>query len=279
MTTTVKVTILGCGGSGGVPLVGGVWGDCDPADPRNRRRRPSLLVEHAGRRLLVDASPDLRLQLLDAGVTDLDAVLFTHAHADHCHGLDDLRALVYARGAPIPAFATAETLADLTSRFAYAFNSSKATGAFYGALLEDRPILQGQAFTAAGLRCVAFDQEHGTMPTVGFRIGPVGYSPDAVQIGPEGFEILGGVGLWVVDCLRAAPHPTHAHLDRTLSWIARVQPGRAVFTHMNHSLDYAWAAARCPHGVEPGQDGLTLEIPAGGDDLADDLPASTAPRQ
>jgi len=277
VTTTVRVTILGCGGSGGVPLVGGVWGDCDPMDPRNRRRRPSILVEHAGRRLLVDASPDLRAQLLDAGVRDLDAILFTHAHADHCHGLDDLRALVYARGAPIPAFGTAETLADLTQRFAYAFSSSKATGAFYGALLQDRRITPGQSFAAAGLRCVAFDQDHGAMPTVGFRIGPVGYSPDAAAIPPDGFAFLEGVGLWVVDCLRAAPHPTHAHLERTLSWIARVQPGRAVLTHMNHSLDYAWAAARCPAGVEPGQDGLTIEVPLADGDraAADTTPTAT----
>mgnify|MGYP006424064259 CR=1 FL=1 len=258
---TLRVTMLGCGGSGGVPLTGGVWGDCDPADPRNRRRRPSILVEHAGGKLLVDTSPDLREQLLDADVRDLDAVLFTHAHADHCHGIDDLRALVYARGAPIPAFGTAATMADLTQRFAYAFSSSKVSGAFYSALLTDHTITPRESFTAAGLSCTAFEQSHGTMPTVGYRIGPVGYSPDAAEIEAAGFDILSGVGLWIVDCLREAPHPTHAHMARTLSWIARVRPGRAVLTHMNHTLDYAHAAALCPPGVEPGRDGLVIEVP------------------
>jgi len=259
---TVKVTILGCGGSGGVPLVGNVWGDCDPADPRNRRRRPSILVEEGGRRLLVDTSPDLRLQLLDAGVTDLDAVLFTHSHADHCHGIDDLRPLVYVRERPIDAYSDRDTLAALTHRFDYAFASSRQTGAFYSALLNDHVVTPGEAFEAAGFRCVAFPQTHGQMTTLGFRIGPVGYSPDAAEIDPLGFEALAGVSLWVVDCLRFEPHPTHSHLAQTLEWIERVKPGRAVLTHMNHTLDYATVAAACPEGVEPGYDGLVIELDA-----------------
>ncbi len=257
---SIKVTILGCGGSGGVPLVGRVWGDCDPADPRNRRRRPSILVEQDGRRLLVDTSPDLRLQLLDAGVTDLDAVLFTHSHADHCHGIDDLRPLVYVRERPVDAFSDRDTLTALTRRFDYAFASSRQSGGFYSALLNDHVITPGEPFEAAGFRCIAFPQMHGQMTTLGFRIGPVGYSPDAAEIDPLGFEALAGVSLWVVDCLRFEPHPTHSHFAQTLDWIDRVKPARAVLTHMNHTLDYAALAAVCPEGVEPGYDGLVIEL-------------------
>ena len=260
----VTVTILGCGGSGGVPLVGGIWGECDPDEPKNRRRRPAILVQDERNTLLVDAGPDLRTQLLDAGVTDIDAVLFTHAHADHCHGLDDVRPLVYARGGPIPAFSDATTLGVLRQRFDYAFESSRATGAFYSALMSDHAIEPGQPFTAAGFTCTAFEQDHGTMPTLGYRIGPVGYSPDAVSISDAGFAVLDGVALWVVDCLRYAPHPTHAHFARTLAWIDRVQPERAVFTHMNHTFDYRDAAKHCPEGVEPGYDGMVITVPDAG---------------
>ena len=258
---TVTVTILGCGGSGGVPLVGGVWGDCDPNEPRNRRRRPALLVQDEAHTLLVDAGPDLRLQLLDAGVTRVDAVLFTHAHADHCHGLDDLRPLVYVREAPIPAYSDAHTMDELRTRFAYAFESARAPESFYSALMQDHVIEPGVPFTAAGFTCTAFAQDHGPIPTLGFRIGPVGYSPDAVAIGEDGFATLDGIGLWVVDCLRYAPHPTHAHFDRTLSWIERVGPGRAVFTHMNQNLDYNDVRGHCPPGVEPGYDGMVITLP------------------
>lgn len=260
---SVRVTILGCGGSGGVPMVGGVWGDCDPSDPRNRRRRPSILVEQGGRKLLVDTSPDLRMQLLDAGVTDVDAVLFTHSHADHCHGLDDLRPLVYVRERPIDAYSDAPTMAALTKRFGYAFESSRQTGALYAAMLNDHVIVPGEPFEAAGFRCVAFEQKHGRMTSLGYRIGPIGYSPDAADIHELGFEILRGVELWVVDCLRHDPHPTHSHFAQTLQWIDRVEPRRSVLTHMNHTLDYADLAARCPVGVEPGYDGLVIDIEHG----------------
>lgn len=258
---TTRVTILGCGGSAGVPMVGGIWGNCNPANPRNRRRRPSILVERNGRRLLVDTSPDLRMQLLDAEVDDIDAVLFTHTHADHCHGIDDLRPLVYTRRAPIDAYADGPTIDALCQRFDYAFESARATGSFYAALLNDHVIQLGEPFEAAGFTCVAFEQSHGQTSSLGYRIGPVGYSPDAVEIGERDLHTLKGVGLWVVDCLRDAPHPSHAHFDLTMEWIARVRPGRAVLTHMNHTLDYDDAAARCPAGVEPGYDGLVIEVP------------------
>lgn len=256
----MKVTVLGCGGSGGVPLVGGVWGNCDPSDPRNRRRRPSMLLEHDGGRMLVDTSPDLRMQLLDAGVDALDAVLFTHAHADHCHGIDDLRPLVYRRHGPIDAYGAAETMDALTHRFDYAFEAAHATGAFYGPLLRGHVVPHYEPFDVCGLTCVGFPQRHGDMPTSGFRIGPVGYSPDAAEIEESALRVLAGVRLWIVDCLRYEPHMTHAHFERTLEWIARVRPERAILTHMNHTLDYEDLAGRCPPGVEPGYDGLVAEV-------------------
>lgn len=258
----MKVTVLGCGGSGGVPMVGGVWGNCDPDEPRNTRRRPSILVETDGGTLLVDTSPDLRNQLLDAQVRDVDAVLFTHSHADHCHGIDDLRPLIYRRKRPIDAYADAATLAALTNRFDYAFASSRQTGSFYEALLRDHTIPVGESFELLGLPVTAFEQTHGQITTLGYRIGPLGYSPDAAEIGEDGFAILAGVELWIVDCLRYDPHPSHAHFDRTMEWIRRVAPDRAVLTHMNHTLDYNELAARCPDGVQPGHDGLTIELDA-----------------
>jgi phosphoribosyl 1,2-cyclic phosphate phosphodiesterase len=242
-------------------MVGGIWGNCNPANPRNRRRRPSILVERAGQRLLVDTSPDLRLQLLDAEVEGIDAVLFTHTHADHCHGIDDLRPLRYARESPIDAYADAETMQALTTRFDYAFESTRATGSFYAALLNDHIIEEGEPFEAAGFTCIAFRQEHGQTSSLGYRIGPIGYSPDAVEIDRTGFRALEGIKLWIVDCLRYDPHPSHAHFNLTMEWISRVKPERAVLTHMNHTLDYNDVAARCPVNVEPGYDGLVIEIP------------------
>lgn len=256
----VRVTILGCGGSGGVPLVGEVWGDCDPDNPRNRRQRPSILVETAGKRLLVDTSPDLRAQLLDAGVKDLDAVLFTHSHADHCHGIDDLRPLKYRREAPIDAYSDGETLAALTSRFGYAFASTNPGHTGYRPLLQDHVVGVGPPFRAAGVEVRAFFQGHGPMTTLGFRIGPVGYSPDCDRLEDDAFEVLAGVRLWIVDCLGFEPHPSHAHFARVLEWVERLKPERAVLTHMSHRFDYAEARRQCPDGIEPGYDGMVLDV-------------------
>ena len=256
--------MLGCGGSGGVPLVGGIWGDCDPGNPKNRRRRVSILVEDSGTSILIDASPDLRLQLLDAEVTRLDAVLFTHHHADHCHGIDDLRALVYAQGAPIPTYMDAATAAVLTQRFGYAFVSSGNAHRLYKPILDDRRV--DGTFTVGDLTVTPFVQDHGLgETTLGFRIGAMAYSTDVVGLDEAAFEVLEGLDLWIVDCLQDAPHPTHSHIDQTLAWIERVKPRRAVLTHMNHRTDYAALAARCPPGVEPGYDGLVVDLGSTGD--------------
>lgn len=258
----MRVTILGCGGSGGVPMAGGApgghWGVCDPANPKNRRRRVSVLVEQGGCTVLLDTSPDLRLQLLDAEVTDLHAVLYTHDHADHTHGLDDLRWLVYHRGAPIDAYMNAKTRDVLTRRFAYAFASTCNPSGTYKPLFMDH-LIDGP-FEIGGLQVRPFEQAHGPEITLGYRIGPVAYSTDVVNLDEAAFQALDGVRLWIVDALRDAPHPTHSHVAQTLEWIARVGPERAILTHMNHSLDYAELAARCPPGVEPGYDGLVIEL-------------------
>ncbi len=257
----MKITVLGCGGSGGVPFAdgtpGGNWGVCDPDEPRNRRRRVSILVEQGGTVLLVDAAPDLRAQLLDSGARQIDAVLFTHAHADHCHGLDELRTMAYARGGPIDAYMDRPTRAALIRRFDYAFTSSHDPGGFYMPILNDVPI--DGPFEIGGIRVVPFVQQHGRETSLGFRFGDAAYSTDVSALDAAAFSALDGVKLWILDCLRDRPHPTHSHLAQTLEWIARVGPARAVLTHMNHQIDYQDLKSRCPPGVEPAYDGMVLE--------------------
>jgi phosphoribosyl 1,2-cyclic phosphate phosphodiesterase len=258
----MKVTVLGCGGSGGVPLAsrepGGYWGACDPANPKNRRRRVSIHVAEGDTSILIDASPDLRLQLLDNGITRLDAVLFTHAHGDHCHGIDDLRALAYSQGGAVEAFMDDKTQARLTRRFDYVFASSRKPDSLYPAILHDR-VVDGP-FRAGEVEVVPFVQGHGPDTSLGYRLGPAAYSTDVSDLDEKAFEALAGVKLWVVDSLRFKPHPTHTHFEQTLEWIARVNPERAILTHMNHEVDYDEIAQRCPPGVEPGYDGLVVEV-------------------
>ena len=258
----MKVTVLGCGGSGGVPLAGrepgGYWGACDPANPKNRRRRVSILIEQDETAVLIDTSPDLRAQILDAGITRLDAVLYTHAHGDHCHGVDDLRWLVYQSGGPIDAFMDEDTRRRLTQRFGYAFASSADPGSLYKPLMIDR-VVNG-AFEVGALAFRPFVQDHGPETSLGYRFGKAAYSTDVVDLDEAAFEALEGLDLWIVDCLRDAPHPTHTHTERTFSWIERVKPKRAVLTHMNHTVDYDTLLARCPPGVEPAYDGMVLDL-------------------
>lgn len=266
----MRVTVLGSGGSGGVPVAdgtpGGNWGTCDPNNPKNRRRRVSILVEDEGSAVLVDTSPDLRQQLLDAGVRDLDAVLFTHAHADHAHGIDELRALVRRRGGPVPAYMDAPTRADLTARFPYIFTSSMSPSQIYPPQLQDHVIeALGVPFEAGAkgrgaLQALAFTQVHGRETTLGLRFGPVAYSTDVTDLDADAFAALAGVEVWILDCLREEPHPTHAHLALALEWIALVKPRRAILTHLNHQADYETIRAKCPPGVEPAYDGLVIEV-------------------
>ncbi len=258
----MRVTVLGCGGSGGVPLIGGIWGSCNPANPKNRRRRVSIHVEIGGQSILVDASPDLRQQLLDADIGHLDAVLFTHEHADHCHGIDDLRFLrPDPKAPPLEAWATPKTMDALKARFAYIFRQNQVnSGVLY------RPFLAGRdvtgPFRIGAVDVIPFEQQHGFgSVTTGYRMGPMAYSTDVVGFDERAFEILAGLDLWIVDCLRFEPHPTHAHFDLTMAWIERLRPKRALLTHLNHMIDYDELARRCPPGVEPAYDGLTVELP------------------
>jgi phosphoribosyl 1,2-cyclic phosphate phosphodiesterase len=255
----MKVTLLGCGPSTGVPAIGPDWGDCEPEDPRNRRRRASLLIECRDRVVLIDTSPDLREQLLDAGVSRIDAVILTHAHADHLHGIDDLRAVNRLMQQPIALYAEAEALTEVERRFAYALEPVAPGQFFYKPTLTPHRI--AGPFTAAGLPITTFRQDHGYSATLGLRIGALGYSTDVTELDNDAFAALVGVELWIVDCLRYEPHPTHSHLAKTLAWIERVKPRHAVLTHMDRQLDYRALAAKLPQGVEPGQDGLVFELP------------------
>lgn len=250
----MRVTILGCGTSGGVPRIGGSWGQCDPAQPRNRRRRVSIYVESGDAKLLVDTSPDLREQCLDNGVERVDAVLYTHDHADHLHGIDDLRGFFLLQKRRIPVHASAEALKVIQRRFDYIFQSMHG----YPAICDAHAITG--PFAVNGQQVTPFAQEHGDITSLGFRFGPVAYSTDVKGLPEESFEALRGVEVWIVDALRPQPHPTHAHLDLTLSWIERVKPRRAILTHMTPEMDYDALRRMLPTGVEPAYDGLVVEL-------------------
>jgi phosphoribosyl 1,2-cyclic phosphate phosphodiesterase len=262
----MKVTLLGTGGSAGVPMIGGAdgsgdWGTCDPAELRNRRTRSSIVVESDdNQRLLVDTSPDMRSQLLDCRIPRADAVLFTHAHADHITGIDDVRILNRIANRPLPAYATAKTLAEITSRFGYAFRPWDASH-FYRPVLEAITIEAGEVADIAGLRVRLFAQNHGRIDTLGLRIGGFGYSTDVVDLPDTAFEALEGVDTWVVGCfLRGGPHWTHADLPTVLSWVERLRPRRTILTHMGTDMDWAWLRANLPPAVEAGYDGMVLSV-------------------
>ncbi len=252
----VKVTVLGCGTSSGVPRLPGIWGACDPANPKNRRRRASLLVEEGETRIVIDCGPDFRAQLLDHPIPRLDAVLLTHDHADHAHGIDDLRGFATAQKERIPVHASAETLAVVTRRFDYVFDGRNG----YPPIARAVEIAPFRSFTVGALEIMPFLQHHGPVFSLGYRIGPLAYSTDVKALPEESFAVLEGVRVWIVDALRYREHPTHACLDETLAWIARVRPERAILTHLNQDMDHATLAARLPAGVEPAHDGLTFEV-------------------
>jgi phosphoribosyl 1,2-cyclic phosphate phosphodiesterase len=259
-----RFTILGCGSSGGVPRLGGDWGDCDPANPKNRRRRCSLLVERDGplgtTRVLIDTSPDMRDQLLGAGVGSLDAVVYTHSHADHVHGIDDLRQIVFNLRRRLPVWADAATTDALIGRFAYAF--VQPPGSDYPPILDLHAIDGPITVPGAGgdLVLAPFEVEHGNINALGIRIGALAYLPDVSDIPGPVWPQLQDLQVWIVDALRRRPHPTHAHLDRTLEWIARVKPQRAILTNMHVDMDYATLVAELPAGVEPAFDGMVVGL-------------------
>ncbi len=260
----LRFTILGCGSSGGVPRLGGNWGNCDPENPKNHRRRCSLLVERitdqGTTRVLIDTSPDMRAQLLDAGVGELDAVVYTHSHADHMHGIDDLRMIVFNMKARVPVWADAATQDALLSRFGYAFVQPE--GSPYPPILDLHTISGDVTVSGAGGTLVLqpFEVRHGSMDALGFRIGPLAYLPDVSEIPDTALPLLEGLGCWVLDALRRDPHPTHFHLQRALEWIDRMQPARAVLTNLHNDLDYAALDAETPDHITPAYDGMVLSF-------------------
>jgi len=262
----MRVILLGTGGSAGVPLIGGAdgsgdWGTCDPAEPRNRRTRASIVVESdSGMRLLVDTAPEMREQLLACRVPRVDAVLYTHPHADHITGIDDVRILNRIVGRPLDAFATKATVEELTRRFSYAFRPWQPPG-FFRPVLVPREVAAGETVATAGMQVRLFEQDHGFIPSLGLRIGGFGYSTDVVGLDEAAFAALAGVDTWVVGCfLRQGPHKTHADLPQVLDWARRIGARRTVLTHMGTDMDWRWLSTNLPAGVEPGYDGMALEL-------------------
>ena len=264
MSDRMRFTILGCGSSGGVPRLGGHWGDCDPNNPRNRRRRCSMLVERDGpdgtTSVLIDTSPDLRSQLLDTETGRLDGVVYTHSHADHVHGIDDLRMIVFNMRARIPVWADGDTQNALFSRFGYAFVQPE--GSPYPPILDMKTI--SGAFEVDGpggpISFDPFEVNHGSIDALGFRIGDLAYLPDVAEIPDDVWPKLDNLDVWVVDALRRTPHPTHAHLERTLEWIDQVKPRRAVLTNMHIDLDYATVEAETAEHITPAFDGMVITV-------------------
>jgi phosphoribosyl 1,2-cyclic phosphate phosphodiesterase len=260
-----RFTILGCGSSGGVPRIGGLWGDCDPTNPKNARTRCSLLVQRQGDEgtttVLIDTSPDMRAQLLAAGISSLDAVAYTHSHADHVHGLDDLRQLVILARRRLPVWADPPTQEALISRFGYAFVQPE--GSSYPPICEIHTIRGPFTIEGAGgpVTLNPFRVQHGDIEALGFRIGGLAYLPDVSEIPPEAVDELGGLKVWILDALRRKPHPTHFHLDEALAWIARMEPERAVLTNMHTDLDHATLQAETPGHIDAAYDGMVIELP------------------
>lgn len=263
---SLVLTILGSGSSAGVPRPALGWGACDPSNPKNRRRRCSAMVERTSAggitRVVIDTSPDLREQLIDANVDHIDAVFLTHEHADQTHGMDDLRSVVLHQKRRIPTYLNQSTANDINQRFSYCFESPP--GSSYPPILERCSVEAGERHTIDGkggpVALTAFWVEHGSIPALGYRIGNAAYTPDLNDIPPDSFPALEGLDLWVVDGLRYKPHPSHFCVDDALRWIDRFKPRRAVITNMHADLDYEELRSKLPAGVVPGYDGMRLEL-------------------
>ncbi|MCK5295468.1 MAG: MBL fold metallo-hydrolase [Alphaproteobacteria bacterium] len=254
----MKVTILGCGGAGGVPMISVGWRNCNPENPKNRRRRPSILIQHENTNILVDTSPDLREQLLDVGVNRLDAVLYTHEHADHVHGIDDLREVNRIIKKPLQIYGDDKTLCLLKERFAYAFEpiDIKNEPIFHPCLVEN--IIKPRE-TIGSIEFLSFEQSHGWTSSLGFRFGDFAYSTDVVELDDNAFSVLKGVKVWIIGCLLDREHSTHAHVDKVIDWVSKVNPELSILTHMGPSLDYDRLKADLPENIVPAYDGMVIE--------------------
>ena len=264
----LEITILGSGSSAGVPRADGEWGVCDPAEPKNRRSRCSMMARIPGdgppeqwTTVVIDTSPEFRLQTSAAGARRLDAVLFTHDHADQTHGIDDIRAFALRQRARIPMHMDGATHASLMRRFGYIFEGEGG----YPAIADAHLVApHGTPWKIAGpsgdLPIVTFDQDHGGVRSVGYRLGNVVYSPDVVELDEAAFAALEGTEVWILDALRWTPHPTHSHVEKSLGWISRVKPKRAILTNLHFDIDYADLTSKLPPGVEAGFDQLRFEV-------------------
>ncbi|MEM6487585.1 MAG: MBL fold metallo-hydrolase [Pseudomonadota bacterium] len=275
MGGTLRITVLGCGSSGGVPRIGPdgpLWGNCDPANPLNRRRRCAILVERRGAKgttsVLIDAGPDMREQLIASGAGRLDAVVFTHDHADHCHGIDDLRMVVINRRARLPAYMDAATERSLRHRFSYVFETPP--GSSYPPILEILPIDGTLSIPGPGGPVVLrpFSVPHGRARALGFRIGPLAYAPDISAMTDEAWDAVAGADIWLLDALRWRPHESHANVEQAVAWILQAGTPRAYLTNLHTDLDYAQLDAGTPGHITPAHDGLTFEFPLAEDDGA-----------
>jgi phosphoribosyl 1,2-cyclic phosphate phosphodiesterase len=264
---SLSFTILGCGSSMGVPRVALGWGDCDPNNPKNRRRRCAMLIEQANSsghrtRVLIDCTPDCREQLLSAEVDWLDGVLITHEHADHTHGIDDLRPLFVLKRRRVDVYLDEPTSRALHARFGYCFMTPP--GSEYPPILSERRLTPGKAVSIAGqggdIAVTPVLQNHGDIPSLGFRIGNVAYSADIKSLPEDSLPLMAGLDVWIVDALRKTPHPSHMNLAEALSWIERVKPKRAILTNLHTDMDYAALRAELPPHIEPAFDGMTFAV-------------------
>jgi phosphoribosyl 1,2-cyclic phosphate phosphodiesterase len=255
----MRVTILGCGASAGVPLIGCNCPVCKSPNPKNKRLRSSILIEEGNDIILIDSSPDLRQQAISNNITQIDAVLFTHAHADHVGGIDELRSFNYLTNKPLPVYTNKATLAELERRFDYAF-IPEIPHAWYRPCLVPTQIKDYDEFEIGGLAIESFPQTHGKLISLGFKTGDFAYSTDTNDLSKDILTGLKGIKLWIVDCLRPVKAPTHSHLEQTLSWIEFVKPERAILTHMSHDFDYEELKNQLPPGVEPAYDTMVVEV-------------------
>jgi len=260
MSSGLTITILGCGASSGSPVIGGKYSKEFLANPKNYRTRASIYIQGQGTNILVDTSPDMRQQFLRQGLSTTDAILYTHAHADHCHGINDTKVLCLNKDSPIPIWSDDHTLKALKQSFSYCFLEHIKEYGWFRPRLEPNVFTNLQSFKVGELEVLPIKQIHGTWDSYGFRIGDFAYCTDVKEFPPDSFEALKGVKTLIIDCLRDTQAPTHADFDLAISWINQLKPDRAILTHLAHHYDYDTLKAKCPPGVEPAYDGMKIEI-------------------